>query len=61
MRQIIGLLGWVRLVVSLVTVASVAVAAHAAGADPVLNLCGTGLLALVLVRAPFGARYRKNF
>lgn len=61
MRKIVNSLGWVRFVVSLLTVASVASALHAAGIHPGLNLCASGLLALALVRGPFGARYRRNF
>lgn len=59
MRKLVDLLGAVRLAVSLVTLGSVAVALHTAGISPLLNLCATGLLALALVKAPFGAKYRR--
>lgn len=61
MRGILKTLGWLRFVVSTVTVASLAVALHVVGIHPALNMCVDGLLALALVRAPYGARYRKNF
>lgn len=59
MRRIVDLLGWVRFVVALVTCGAVAVALYTAGVGPVLTACGTGLVALVTVKAPFGAKYRR--
>ncbi len=60
MKKLVEVLGWVRFAVSTLTVLATAVALHVAGVSPLLNLCASGLLALALVKSPFGARYRRR-
>ena len=59
MRQILGLLGWVRTVVAGVTLLALALALNALGVSVVPLGIVVGALALVIWRAPFGAKYRR--
>lgn len=60
-RKILDLFGVVRTMIMTITLAVVAGAMQAADFSPVFMLIVLGFIVLVFWKAPFGAKFRRNF